>query len=664
MQPPIQQDPYLCHVPETLRNALNEAKSVQFQYSDRHHFLSTFNIPRLEQENPKALMTFHNSAHMQQDVRTVTPSGRRITFTARGGFVYLRKWTAVSVCIGVVAGFGALALIEGIGLFTKLFLATIAGYSPPLPGGEATSTFLEVPIQRPWLIPVSTGLGGLLSGLIVQKLAPEAKGVGTDAAIGEFHRGHALIRTRVPLIKLLTSAITIGSGGSSGREGPIAQIGAGLGTQIAKLFKLTEQERRIALAAGLGAGIAAIFKAPLAGAILAGEVFYKHDFEAEAMIPGFVASTVGYSVVGFVIGWQPIFNSGVNPIGYTHPEALLLYGALGLMCAAFAHLLFKVYFTVHDGFERLRVPFFVKTTIGGLLTGLIGIFIPSVLGVGYGWAQIAINQDYRLFPMTMIFLAIFAEILAMSLTLGSGGSGGIFGPCVVTGTLIGAIFGFLAQQMLPGMVANPSDYAIVGMMAFFGAAAKSPLAVIVMIAEMTGGYALLAPSMVAVMVAYLLSGNASVFLNQVDNVEDSPAHLEEYETLILKEMQVDLVMKKTVQTVGPTMLLRKAQNLMELNLVGGFPVVSDGKLVGMVTRSDIFRVEPSRREETTVADVMSRELVVAYADEDLFSALTKMISNGVGRLPVVLRDDPSTVVGIIARTDIAKGIEKRRSGER
>jgi CIC family chloride channel protein len=465
----------------------------------------------------------------------------------------------------------------------------------------------------------------------------------------------------VPLVKLLSSAITIGSGGTSGREGPIAQIGAGLGTQIAKLFKLTEQERRIALAAGLGAGIAAIFKAPLAGAILAGEVFYKHDFEAEAMIPGFIASTVGYSIVGFVVGWQPIFDSGVNPIGYTHPEALLLYGSLGVVCAAFAHLLFKVYFTIHDTFEKLRVPFFVKPTIGGLLVGLLAIFMPSVLGVGYGWAQMAINQDYHTFPITMIFLAVFAEILAMSLTLGSGGSGGIFGPCVVTGTMIGATFGFFAQQVLPGTVTNPSDYAIVGMMAFFGAAAKSPLAVIVMIAEMTGGYALLAPSMVAVMVAYLLSGSSSVFFNQVDSVEDSPAHLEEYETLALKEIQVGQVMNKNVVTVRPTMSLGATQDLMELNHVGGFPVVSDERLVGMVTRTDILKVRFSERNEKKVADVMSRETVLAYPDEDLFSALTKMISRGVGRLPVIPRDKPGKVVGIIARADIATAIEKRRT---
>ena len=579
-------------------------------------------------------------------------------FDAQTGFLYLRKWTVVSIATGIVAGIGALALIQGIDFFTKLFLVGIVGYAPPLPGGETQTHLTTVIIARPWLIPVSTTLGGLLSGILVAKLAPEAKGVGTDAAIGEFHKGHALIRIRVPLVKLLTSAITIGSGGTSGREGPIAQIGAGLGTQIAKAFKLTERERRIALAAGLGAGIAAIFKAPLAGAILSGEIFYKHDFEAEAMIPGFVASVVSYSIVGFVTGWQPIFSTGVNPVAFTHPESLILYGVLGVVCAAFAHLLFKVYFRVNDMFERLRIPSFVKPAIGGLVTGVIGIFVPSILGVGYGWAQLTLNQNYQLLPPIMIIIAVFAEIFAMSFTLGSGGSGGIFGPCVVTGTMIGSAFGYYAQQMFPGTVTNPSDFAIVGMMAFFGGAAKSPLAVIVMIAEMTGGYGLLAPSMIAVVVAYLLTGSMSVFYNQVESVEDSPAHIEEYETLTLKRILVADVMTKKVQSVKPSTNVKIAQDLMEIDLVAGLPVLSDGKLVGIVTKTDILKLEPSKRGEKTVADVMAKQMIIAYPEEDLFSALTRMMTRGVGRLPVVSHAAPEVMIGIITRTDIAKAIEK------
>jgi len=576
------------------------------------------------------------------------------------GLAYLGRWASVSIPIGIVAGIGALTLNWGIDFFTRLFLVSIVGYTPPNAGGEGMILSSNVMIDRPWLIPVSTAIGGLVSGLIVARLAPEAKGIGTDAAIRAFHRGHAVIRTRVPIIKLLTSAVTIGSGGTSGREGPVAQIGAGLGTQIAKVFKLTEQERRIALAAGLGAGIAAIFKAPLAGGILSGELFYKHDFEAEALIPGFIASTVSYSVVGFMTGWQPIFSTRSEAITYTHPEALVLYALLGVACAAFVHLLFRVFFTIQRGFERLRIADFMKPAIGGLVIGAIGIFVPSVLGVGYGWAQIALDQNYQLFPVQLMFLAIFAEIFAMSLTLGSGGSGGIFGPCVVTGCMIGATMGYCFKQVFPGILINPSSFAIVGMMAFFGGAAKSPLAVIIMVVEMTGGYGLLAPAMLAVTLAYLLTGRSSVFVNQVDSLEDSPAHAEEYETLVLKRVKVSDVMRQRVQAVSPTTSLKTAQDLMQLDQIGGLPVVSSGKLAGIVTRTDTLKIEPSKLAEIKTNEVMSKELVVVCPEEDLFSALNKMITKGVGRLPVVSHENPEKLLGIIARADIAKAIEKLR----
>jgi CIC family chloride channel protein len=578
----------------------------------------------------------------------------------RRGLVYLRRWTLLSVAIGIAAGLGALALILGIDFFTRVFLGTISGYTPPI-AGVSTHSLSVIVIKRPWLIPVSTTLGGLVSGLIVTRLAPEAKGIGTDAAIGAFHKEHALIRWRVPLVKLLTSAITIGSGGTSGREGPIAQIGAGAGSQLAKALRLTEHERAIALAAGLGAGIAAIFKAPLAGGILSGEVFYKHDFEAEALIPGFIASTVSYSIVGFATGWQPIFSSSLHIFRYIHPEVLPLYALLGLLCAASAHLLFYVFYNLRRLFDRLHVPEFTKPAIGGLAVGTIGIFVPSVLGVGYGWAQIAINQDYQLFPVTLMILAIFAEIFAMSFTLGSGGSGGIFGPCVVTGGLIGATFGYYAEQMFPLTVTNSSNFAIVGMMAFFGAAAKSPLAVIVMVAEMTGGYDLLAPSMLTVVVAYLLSGSTSIFANQVGSLEDSPGHAEEYETLVLKRIRVSDVMTRNVQALGPNANLQIAQDLMDIDHVGGLPVVSGGKLIGIITRTDILKVEPSSRTEKTVSSAMSDKLAVAYPDEDLFSALTKMITRSVGRLPVVDPENTEAIAGIITRTDIGRAIDQSRS---
>ncbi len=433
---------------------------------------------------------------------------------------------AVAVLVGIVCGVSALLFLEAVKVFTGLLLGGIATYTPPTPGGEAGST-LPVYGPRFFLVPVVTALGGLVAGFLVYRYAPEAEGVGTDQAIKAFHHGDAIIRPRVPILKLLASALTIGSGGTSGREGPIAQIGAGTGSAIASYLKLDRKTRQILLAAGLGAGIASIFKAPLAGAIIGAEIFYTRDFEVESLIPGFIASVVGYSIVGYVTGFQPIFTTGVSSTEFRNPLSLPLFSLLGVVCALFAMLLFRVYYPTIAVFRLWRAPLYVKTGIGGLLTGLLALAFPSVLGVGYGWVQIAINQQYMIFPPLLILLAVFAEIFSMSFTLGSGGSGGIFGPSVVTGGLLGAALGYLFFQVFQGIVPSPSDFAIVGMMAFFAAAGKAPLSTIVLVAEMTGGYGLLAPSMFAVAPAFLLSGNRSVFPSQVPTRRDSPAHKDE-----------------------------------------------------------------------------------------------------------------------------------------
>ena len=434
---------------------------------------------------------------------------------------------AIAVIVGIVCGLSALAFLEAVRLFSALLLDTVATYTPPGPGGEVGP---NIPTfgSRYFLVPGVTALGGLVAGLLVYRFAPEAEGVGTDQAIKAFHKQDAVIRPRAPLIKLLASALTIGSGGTSGREGPIAQIGAGAGSAIASYLKLDRKTRQTLLASGLGAGIASIFKAPLAGAIIGAEIFYTRDFEVESLIPGFVASVVGYSIVGYATGWQPIFSTSVSPTEFRNPLSLPLFSVLGTVCALFALLLFRVYYPTISLFRLWRAPLYVKTAIGGLMTGLLALIFPSVLGVGYGWVQIAINQQYAIFSPMSILLAVFAEIFALSFTLGSGGSGGIFGPSVVTGGLLGATVGYALFQLFPGIVPSPSDFAVVGMMAFFAADGKAPLSTIILIAEMTGGYGLLAPSMFAVTPAFLLSGKRSVFPSQLPTRRDSPAHAEEY----------------------------------------------------------------------------------------------------------------------------------------
>ncbi len=579
------------------------------------------------------------------------------------GATFLRKWGFVGILIGIGAGVGALALIWFIEFVTHYVLGTIVGYVPPLPGGEGGASQYTFQMTRPWLLPLVTGAAGLISGFLIWKLAPETAGIGTNAAIRAFHANEK-VKVRTSVFKLLTSAITIGGGLTSGREGPIAQIGAATGAAIADLLKLTARERNIALAAGLGAGIAAIFKAPLAGAIIGAEIFYTEDFEVEALVPGLIASVVGYTIVGSVTGFQPIFNPPVELMQFEHPSSLILFALLGLGCGLLARFLFAVFFRIERFFKRF--PLWLATTIGGVCTGLIGLAIPSVLGTGYGWAQFAISNNVALLTtpagghlgiFLLLLAAAFAEIIGASLTLGSGNSGGVFGPCVVTGGMFGGAFGYAVGYLFPSLGSHPGNFGIVGMMAFFAASAKAPISTIIMISEMTGGYGLLAPAMFAVVTAFILSGKKTIFPAQVHSRLDSPFHADEFEPIVLRRVKTSDVMIHLPVYVNGDASIAQALSLMGDYGLSGLPVVEKHKLSGRVTLLAISRVSEDQRQNVQVREIMAHETYTAYPDEDLFTVLKRFAARDVGHLAVVSHENPDYPIGLITRSGLWSALE-------
>ena len=433
----------------------------------------------------------------------------------------MAKWLLLGTAIGVIAGLGAVLFARAIGLATHLFLGAIAGYTPPGPLGEGVPIIQDM--SRPWLLPLVTALGGLLSGIIVFRFAPEAEGHGTDAAIAAIHYRGGKLRARVAPVKLIASAITIGSGGSAGREGPAAQISATFGSVLATWLGLSAQDRRVAVAAGLGAGIGAIFRAPLGGAVMATEILYLHDFEVEALIPALIASIVGYSVFGFFEGWEPIF--GAQPgLGFENPATLVYYALLGVICGLVGLLYARSFYGIEALFHRLRLPRWLKPALGGLLVGLLGLVVTGAIHTGYGWVQIAMSPDLLTLPLWIVLVLPFAKILATSLTVGSGGSGGIFGPGMVIGGFVGAAFWRLGHGLLPGLPANPAPFVIVGMIALFGGIAHAPLAMLLMVGEMTGNLSLLAPAMIAVALSTALVGDETIYRSQLPDRSSAPAH--------------------------------------------------------------------------------------------------------------------------------------------
>ena len=394
------------------------------------------------------------------------------------GARYTRKWITLSLLIGVAAGLGSIIFYWSLTMATHLMLGFAAGYEPPLPTGEGATIFTS--IARPWLLPILTGAGGLLSGLIVFRFAPEAEGHGTDAAIDSFHNKGGFVRRRVPVVKAVASAITMGSGGSAGREGPTAQIAAGSASALADLFRLPESDRRIAVATGIGAGIGSIFKAPLGGAILSMEILYRRDFEYEALLPSFIASVVGYSIFALWSGWAPIFGSGIVP-PFSRASELISYAILGAVCGLVGIVYGRSFYYLRDLFKSLGIPNWSKPAIGGAMVGLIGIFLPQVLGTSYGWLQFAINGDFVALPVTIMLAVAVLKILTTGLTIGSGGSGGVFAPGLVIGGMAGGVLWNILHIYPAITPSSPSAFVIVGMMALFGGIAKVPLAVILMV---------------------------------------------------------------------------------------------------------------------------------------------------------------------------------------
>ncbi|MEM2933700.1 MAG: chloride channel protein [Methanocellales archaeon] len=564
-------------------------------------------------------------------------------------FRYLRKWVPISIVIGIVAGIGAIIFYEAISLATSFFLGAGAGYLPPSPMGEGT-TIATYPLN-PYFLPLIAALGGFLSGLIVYTIAPEAEGHGTDAAIDAFHHKKGEIKSRVPLVKLIASALIIGSGGSAGREGPIAQIGAGFGSFLARMLNLSARDRRIALACGMGAGVGAIFKAPMGGALLSAEILYREDFEVEALVPGFIASSVAYSLFASIKGWEPIFGHVIG-FSFTSPEILPAYALLGLVCGLIGIVYIKAFYGFRSFFHRLKIPNYLKPAIGGFAVGVIGIFLPQVLGMGYGWLQLAMQGNFTILPMHIIFILIFAKILATSLSIGSGGSGGVFAPSLFIGGMTGGAVWYACTLINPHPDLMPAAFVIVGMMAFFGGVGKAPIAVILMVSEMTWSYALFLPSMVAVVIAYVLTGKNTIYQSQLASRAESPAHRVEYSTPLLQRLKVKDAMTRNVITIAPNTTLEAAAELLKRHKIKGLPVIEDNKIKGVITLTDIMQIPKELWRKTPVESKMSKDVIIAKPDESLYDAFMKMVGNEIGRLPVVELSNPEKLVGIITRIDI------------
>lgn len=579
-----------------------------------------------------------------------------VRFTNLLDIDYLRKWLTIGILIGIISGIGSIIFYLMINWATHFLLEDLTGYIAPVPGSEGENTVIAS--YRFWAIPLITTLGGLISGLIVYTFAPEAEGHGTDAAINSFHHKQGRIRKRVPLVKMASSAITIGSGGSAGREGPVALIGAGFGSLLANLFKLNDHDRRIALTAGIGSSIGSIFKAPLGGALLGTEILYRRDFEVDAIFPSFISSIIGYVIFASWNGWNPIFSIP-DGLTFNNPIQLCGYAILGLVCGIVGAVYGRTFYKTRDIFKSWKLPNYLKPAIGGLGVGIIGMFLPQVLGMGYGWLQLGINGNYAVFPVYIMAGVILGKIIATSLSIGSGGSGGVFAPGLVIGGMVGGVVWWLLKDFTMIVPPNPGAFVIVGMMALFGGIAKAPLAIMIMVSEMTNSYVLLAPCMIAVVIAYFATGKSFIYENQVPNRISSPAHKLEFAVPLLKRLTIKDAMQTDVISISPSNTLEEVEYLMKHNHLDALPVIIEGNIIGIVANLDLVKIQKSERISRSAREVMSQKLIVGYQNERLDIAMERMSKNNISHLPILDDIHQLKLRGMLCIDDIIRTYRSR-----
>lgn len=595
-----------------------------------------------------------------------TPRAQGLEFRHLG--LTLLRSALVGLGVGAVAVIFYL-LVNGL---EHLVIGQLVGLEVLRPAGE-TSHHAPQHGSRLWLLAVVPAIGALLSGLVAHFFAEEVSGGGGDRFVKAFHRDGAVLRKRVASLKILASVFALGTGGSGGREGPAILVGASVGSGVAQALRLGPRERRLLLVAGGAAGMAAIFRTPLGAALLAVEMLYVDDFEAEALIPAILASVTAYAVFYIAIpGAGALFAHAPRyPFAPLH---LPLYVLLAVILSLAAMLFLAMLHTVERRAEQLPIPRWMRPALGGFGVGAMALAWitlvnpvvglgrqgPGILGSGYGAVQAAITDapwiPSRWWGVALLAVLAVVKMAATALTVGTRASAGDFGPSLVIGGLLGGAFG-RAMQLLGAPVPDPGAFALVGMGVFYGGMANAPLGAAVMVCELSATYDLLVPLMFALGAAFLLLRSVSLYPSQVDTRFHSPAHAGATLMDALRALRVAdaCSLSEGVTTVSPTAHVKELAHAIASSPESQdvLPVVRDGVVVGLVSVTQLRSlVELDDIDAVALtADVMSPPVTV-HLEDDLQTVLELLLKSELREIPVV--DGQGAVMGCIDEADITR----------
>lgn len=569
--------------------------------------------------------------------------------------VYLRKWTIIGIIIGVLSGLLVIAAYEAIRIFSSFFLSDIVRYVQPYPEDVANlSSNYSLYVLKPWLIPVILGLIGLIIGILSTKLSTAIGKNGIDEVSDEFHNKKNQFSLKISLLKSFSSILAVGSGFSGGIEDSLAHTGSTLGSIMGRIFKLDEEDIRIAIAAGMGSTIGGILRLPFGGAIFSLELLYRRDFIIKSLYPAFLASITSYIISGIILNWPSFLYVPQEFITKTTLQSLAAYGIIAALIGIIGIGYVKTIQIFQKHFESIKIPLYFKPALGGIIIGIFAIGFPEILGTGYGWLQLATIGNYQIFPIWIMFPVIIMKIFATSVSNASRNSTGLLGPTLVIGGLVGSALITLFHSFGIFMFVDTTSATLISIFAFFTASTRTPISAIVIGIEVVGSYLLLIPTVMSVIISNIISGkNNYIYKNYVSDIKMQLLNAKKHDSK-LKDYLVRDVMSANFYNINRNTTINDAIQIMrDLNVKSLVVTNNEDKLEGMVYFEDLSNVS-TIQENKTVESIMVYDPPILRPLDPILDYFELISKTAISEFPIVSPDDNKLVLAILSIADINK----------
>ena len=565
---------------------------------------------------------------------------------------YLRKWTVIGIIIGVLSGLLVIAAYEAIRIFSSFFLSDIVRYIQPNPEDVAklTSNY-TLYVLKPWLIPIILGLVGLIIGILSTKLSTALGKNGIDEISDEFHNKKNQFSLKISSLRTLSNILAVGSGTSGGIEDSLAHTGSTLASIIGRVFKLNDEEIRIAITAGMGSAIGGILRLPFGGAIFSLELLYRRDFIVKSLFPVFLASITSYIISGIILNWPSFLYVPQEFIAKTSLQSLAAYGVIAAIIGIIGIGYVRTVHFFQKHFETIKIPLYFKPALGGLIIGIFAIGFPEILGTGYGWLQLGTVGNYQIFPLWIMFPVILMKIFATSVSNASKNGTGLLGPTLVIGGLMGSALITLFHSFGIFMYIDTTSATLISIFAFLTASTRTPISSIVMGIEIVGSYTLLIPTVISVIISNIISGKDNyIYKNYVSNIKMQLLNAKKHDSK-LKNYQVKDVMNPDFYNVNKNTTVNDAIQIMrDLNVNTLVVTNNDDKFEGMVYIEDLRNI--STIQDMNVASIMVCDPPMLRPLDPILDYFDLISKTAISEIPIISPDDSKLVLATLSISDI------------